>query len=250
MNELKGKVALVTGGSRNIGRAIALALAEGGADVAVNARTSAAEAEGVAREISALGGKAVVMLGDVTNERDAARMMKETAEAFGGIDILVNNAAMRHEAALTDLDLAQWRATMASILDSAYICARACLPYLRKSQSAAIVNIGGMTGSTGAKLRAHVAAAKAGVEGLSRALALELAADGITVNCVVPGLVETKRGGSSAGPAQHHEGRSFLLGKRTPPGDVAAMVRHLCGPHARFITGQSIHVNGGAYLGG
>jgi len=250
MNELKGKTALVTGGSRNIGRAIALALAEGGANVAVNARTSAAEAEGVAREIAASGGKAVVVLGDVTNERDASRIMKETVEAFGGLDILVNNAAMRHESPLAELDLAQWRATMNSILDSAYICARAALPYLRQSQSAAIVNIGGLTGRTGAKNRAHVAAAKAGIEGMSRALALELAPDGITVNCVVPGLVETKRGGSSAGPAAHHEGRNFLFGKRTPLGDVASMVRHLCGPHSRFITGQSIHVNGGAFFGG
>jgi 3-oxoacyl-[acyl-carrier protein] reductase len=250
MNELKGKVALVTGSSRNIGRAIALALAEGGAAVAVNARTSGAEAESVAREISTAGGKAVVMLGDVTNERDVTRMMKETAEAFGGIDILVNNAAIRYEAPIDDLDLAQWRVTMASILDSTYICARACLPYLRKSQSPAIVNIGGLTGRTGANHRAHVAAAKAGVEGFSRSLALELAAEGITVNCVVPGMVETKRGGSSAGPAQHRETRALPLGRRTPPGDVAAMVRHLCGPHARSITGQSIHVNGGTYLGG
>jgi 3-oxoacyl-[acyl-carrier protein] reductase len=251
MSELNGKVALVTGASRNIGRAIALALAEGGAAVAVNARTSAAEAESVARAIAAAGGKAAVVLGDITNENDVKRMMKETAEAFGGIDILVNNAAIRHEAALEKLDYAHWRHTLAVILDGAYLCARAALPHLRKSKDGAIVNISGMTGQTGAKLRTHIASAKAGLEGMTRALALELAADGITVNCVSPGLVDTVRNAASVSTTpQHHEGRSFPLGRRVTPAEVAAMVRYLCGPQARLITGQVIHVNGGAHFGG
>src|ERR1700689_903268 len=115
---------------------------------------------------------------DIGRENDGARIMKETAEAFGAIDILVNNAAIRHEAALEKLDYAHWRHTLAVILDGAYLCARAALPHLRKSKGGAIVNISGMTGQTGAKLRTHIASAKAGLEGMTRALALELAADG------------------------------------------------------------------------
>ena len=158
-----------------------------------------AEAEGVAREIAAAGGKAVVDAWPTSPmQRDAARMMKETAEAFGGIDILVNNAAMRHEAALADLDLAQWRATMASILDGAYICTRACLPYLRKSRSAAIINIGGMTAIPAPSNARMWSAAKAGLERPHpRAWLMNWRRDGITVNCVVPGMVETLRGGSA-----------------------------------------------------
>jgi 3-oxoacyl-[acyl-carrier protein] reductase len=251
MSELAGKVALVTGGGRNIGRAICLALAKSGVAVAVNARLSGDEAESVVREISAAGGKAIPLLGDVANEADVMRMVKEIAATLGGIDILINNAAIRHEAPLEKISLKDWHATLGVTLDGAFLCAKACLPLLRKSASGAIVNIGGMTAQTGASQRAHVVTAKAGLEGLTRALALELAPDGITVNCVVPGLVETSRGGSSAGAeVAHHAGRKPLLGRRTPPSDIAAMVRHLCGPDARFVTGQVIHVNGGNYLGG
>jgi 3-oxoacyl-[acyl-carrier protein] reductase len=247
--ELTGKVALVTGGSRNIGRAIALALAEAGAAVAINAKSSTAEAEAVVQEIVTAGGRAQAILADVADEAEIARLVAATVERFGGIDILVNNAALRHEAPIDAMDFAAWRATLALILDGAFLCVKACLPHLRKSASASIVNIGGMTASTGAKLRSHVVAAKAGLEGLTRALALELAADGITVNCVAPGLIDTVRG-KSAGSADHHAGRVYPLGRRAPMAEVAAMVRHLCGAQARFITGQVIHVNGGVYLGG
>jgi len=250
MSELKDRVALVTGASRNIGRSIALALAEGGASVIVNARSSHEEALSVVREIAAKGGRAAALLADVTEEGDVAAMVEEAIRRFGGIDILVNNAAIRHEAPLEEIDLARWRRTMAAILDSAFICIKACLPHLKASAAGTVINMGGLTSHTGAKMRPHVIAAKSGMIGLTRALAHDLAEHRITVNCVAPGLVETVRGGSSSGSAHHHAGRVFLLGRRTPQEEVAAMVRHLCGPHARFITGQVIHVNGGAFLGG
>lgn len=248
--ELSGRVALVTGASRNIGRAIALALAQGGAAVAVNARASRAEAEAVAAAIAAAGGAAEVLLADVAEEEAVARMIAATVAHFGRLDFLINNAGIRQEGPVGEMSLAQWRGTLATILDGAFLCTRAALPHLRASGAGAIVNIGGMTAQTGAKLRAHVVAAKAGIEGLTRALALELAADGITVNCVAPGLIDTVRDSDSAGSAAHHAGRVFPLGRRAPPGDVARMVRHLCGPDARFVTGQVIHINGGTYLGG
>ena len=204
MSELAGKVALVTGGGRNIGRAICLALAKGGAAVAVNVRSSGDEAESVVREIAAAGGKAIPLLGDVANEADVTRMVKEIADAFGGIDILINNAAIRHEAPLEKISLQDWHATLGVTLDGAFLCAKACLPLLQRSAGGVIVNIGGMTAQTGASQRAHVVTAKAGLEGLTRALALELAPDGITVNCVVPGFV--------TGQVIHVNGGNYLGG--------------------------------------
>jgi 3-oxoacyl-[acyl-carrier protein] reductase len=250
MTELEGRVALVTGAARNIGRAIALAFAEAGAAVAINTRSSRAEADGVAASITASGGRAAVVAADVASEAQVARMVAEVAARFGGIDILVNNAAIRHEAAIDALDAARWREALATMLDGPFFCIKACLPYLRASTAAAVINMGGMTAHSGAKLRAHVIAAKAGLEGLTRALALELAENGITVNCVAPGLIDTVRDTSSAGSASHRAGRVLPLGRLAPPAEVAAMVRHLAGPQARFITGQVIHVNGGNYLGG
>jgi 3-oxoacyl-[acyl-carrier protein] reductase len=248
MGELAGRVALITGASRNIGRAIALALAEAGAAIAINTRSSRADAEAVAAEIVAAGGRASVSLADVAIEADVGRMVDETAARFGGIDILVNNAAIRHEAPIDALDAARWRAALATMLDGPFFCIKACLPHLRASTAGAVINMGGMTAQAGAKRRAHVVAAKAGVEGLTRALALELAENGITVNCVSPGLIDTVRDAASS--ASHRAGRALVLGRLGPPEEVAAMVRHLAGPQARFITGQVIHVNGGNYLGG
>ncbi|MBL8671653.1 MAG: SDR family oxidoreductase [Alphaproteobacteria bacterium] len=251
MAELAGRSALVTGASRNIGRAIALALAEAGAAVAVNARTSRAEAESVAAAIAAKGGRAIVLLADVTDEAAVRGLVAAAAGQLGGLDILVNNAAVRHEVGIDDLDYAAWRQGLAAILDSAFLCSRAALPHLRASGAGTIVNLGGLSAHTGAARRAHVVAAKAGIVGLTRALAHELAADGITVNCVSPGLIDTPRGTASAsGDPAHHARHATLSGRRGPPAEVAAMVRHLCGPAARFVTGQVIHVNGGAYLGG
>ncbi|HUK61640.1 MAG TPA: SDR family NAD(P)-dependent oxidoreductase [Stellaceae bacterium] len=247
--DLTGRTALITGGARNIGRAIAEALAAGGAAVAINARTSLAEAEAAAAAIEAAGGTAHVVPGDITSERDVAAIVAATVARFGGLDILVNNAAVRREVAIDELDLPRWREAMAVMLDGPFLCIKAALPYLRKSSAGTIVNIGGMTAASGARQRAHVVSAKAGLEGLTRALALDLAPDRITVNCVSPGLIGTVRDPALPLPATH-KNRTLPLGQLAPPVEVAAMVRHLCGPAARFITGQVIHVNGGNYLGG
>lgn len=247
MKELDGKVALVTGGARNIGRAIALALAEGGAAVVVNCRRSHEEAQAVVAQIEAAGGRAMCHVADVTDE-DAVRAMVEAAVArFGGLDILVNNAAVRDVTSIDDIDLATWRYVTGIILDGAFICTKAALPALRKSAAGTIVNIGGMSGHTGAAGRPHVVAAKLGLVGLTRALAHDLGPSGITVNCVVPGLVETARNANSGAKSAH--AHSGLLGRRGTPAEIAATVRFLCGPQARYVTGQDWHLNGGAYLG-
>ena len=238
--ELQGRVALVTGAGRNIGRAIALSLAEAGASVTVNARSSKNEIENVCAEIKASGGQALPFLADVTDEAAVRRMVSATLEHFGRLDILVNNAALRAVEPIESIDARRWREVTGVILDGAWFCARACLDALRKSDAGAIVNIGGLSAHTGAAGRPHVVAAKAGLVGLTRALAHDLAPHNITVNCVVPGLIETVR----TSPSANHQ--PSPLGRRGKPEEVAATVRFLVGPGARYITGQTVHVSGGA----
>jgi 3-oxoacyl-[acyl-carrier protein] reductase len=245
--ELAGKVAVVTGAGRNIGRAIALALADAGASVVINARSNKAEADKVVGEIAAAGGKAVAVLGDVADAKTAEALAAAALKSFGRIDILVNNAALRREKSIDQMSYDEWREVMDTTLDSAFHCVKACLPALQKN-GGSIVNIGGMSAHIGSKHRAHVMTAKAALVGFSRALAHDLAADRITANCVVPGAIDTSRPSTSLNPA-HHLTHGTITGERGKPEDVAAMVRFLVGPGGRNVTGQTLHVNAGAYLG-
>jgi 3-oxoacyl-[acyl-carrier protein] reductase len=243
--DLAGRAAIVTGASRNIGRAIAVALGAGGASVLVHAGSDLDAARRTAALVREAGGQAEVATGDLADPELPARLVQAALAAFGRLDIAVANAAIRPEAPIEKLSYDDWRRVMAICLDSVFLLAKAAVPPLRDSDQAAIVAIGGLTGHTGAMHRAHVIAAKAGVAGLVRALAHDLAGDGITVNCVAPGLIETKRDGAAP---QHHATRTNPLGRRGTPEEVAAAVRMLCGTGARYITGQTLHVNGGAYM--
>jgi 3-oxoacyl-[acyl-carrier protein] reductase len=243
-NELAGRVAVVTGAARNIGRAIALALADAGAAVVINTRRSRDAADSVVREIEAMKGRAMTAIADVTDQDAVAGMIDQAVRRFGRLDILVNNAALRPGQKLEEMPLADFRAVVGLILEAPFLCAKAALPHLRRSDAASIVNIGGMTGHVGATDRVHVAAGKAGLVGLTKALARELAPDGITANCVVPGLIDTAR----AVVPSAHAAMPSLLGRLGRSEEIAAMVRYLCGPAGRFVTGQAIHVNGGAYM--
>jgi 3-oxoacyl-[acyl-carrier protein] reductase len=247
--ELAGKVALVTGGARNIGRAIACALAGGGAAVMVNARTSREEAEETVESIRAAGGRAARHFADVTDQSAVAHMVAATLKEFGRLDFLVNNAAIRAEIPFEEMQYDEWRRVLATVLDGAFLCTQACLPHFAGGGAGAVVNIGGMTAHVGAKGRAHVVTAKAGLVGLTRALAHDLAARNVTVNCVVPGTIETVRGLPGAPPRPAHRQALPVLGRRGEPAEVAAAVRFLCGPGARYITGQTMHVNGGGFMG-
>jgi 3-oxoacyl-[acyl-carrier protein] reductase len=247
-SELAGKVVLVTGGARNIGRAISRSLAAGGAAVMVNANTSRALAEETVAMIEKPGGKAALHIADVTDPRAVAAMVEATVKRFGRLDALVNNAAVRAETPFESIPLEEWRRVLASILDAAFLCSQASLPHLERAGGGAIVHIGGLTGHRGATGRAHVIAAKAGLAGLTKAMALDLAPKGITVNCVVPGTIESQRGLPGVPERPAHRTSPPPIGRRGEPEEVAAMVRMLCGPDARYITGQAIHVNGGGYM--
>jgi 3-oxoacyl-[acyl-carrier protein] reductase len=243
--ELAGKVALVTGAARNIGRAIACSLAAGGAAVMVNARTSRAEAD---KTVEMIGSSADLHLADVTKPAEVQALVEATLKRFGRLDFLVNNAAVRFETPFEKMRYEEWRQVLAIVLDGAFLCVQAALPHLIRAGGGTIVNIGGQTGHKGAAERAHVITAKAGLAGMTKALALDLAPHQITVNCVVPGTIDSQRGLPGVPERPTHRRSPPPIGRRGEPEEIAAMVRMLCGPDARYVTGQAIHVNGGGYL--
>lgn len=242
---LKDRAAIVTGASRNIGRAIAQRLGGEGAAVLVHANADERSAEETARLVREAGARSAVALGDLSDPAAPAQIVDAAIEAFGHLDLLVANAAIRPEASVEEMSFEDWRRVMALCLDSVFLLVKAALPHLKQSPAPAIVLIGGMTGHSGAANRAHVVAAKAGLAGLGKALAHEFGPYGITVNTVSPGLIETQRTG--ADPA-HHAARTNPLGRRGTPEEVAASVAMLCGPDARYITGHTIQLNGGALM--
>ncbi len=244
--ELKGAAAIVTGSSRNIGRAIALALAQAGAAVLINARTSADAAKAVVGEIESAGGRAIAHLADVTDPQQVEGMVDAAVRAFGRLDILVNNVAVRKAGPVTETSFEDWRAVLASVLDAAFLCIKASVPHLAKHGRGTIVNIGGVSGHAGVANRCHVAAAKAGLAGMAGSLAVELAPQGITVNCVSPGYIRTARAEGHI-PA-HFAERPVPLGRPGEPEEIAAMIRFLSGPGGRFISGETIHMNGAWYV--
>src|ERR1044071_9856197 len=208
--ELSGRVALVTGAGRNIGRAMAKALADGGATIIVNVRSNKSEAEQVVREIERGGGKAIAAVADVGDEKAVTAMVAAAARQLGRIDYLVNNAALRQERQFEEMTFKEWRDVLGVTLDGAFHCAKACLPHLKQSGAGAIVNIGGLSAHTGSKHRAHVTAAKLGLVGFTRGLAHDLAKDHITVNLVAPGTIDTVRKTDAAQPAHHQIGRAHV----------------------------------------
>jgi 3-oxoacyl-[acyl-carrier protein] reductase len=245
-DELSGKVAIVTGAARNIGRAIALSLAAGGAAVAVNTRTAIDQARDVASEIKMLGSDAEAYLADIAEPAQVRTMVDEVLARFGRVDILVLNAAIREYRPFEELHYEDWRRIMATNLDSAFVFTEACLPAMKKAGGGSIVTLGGIAALLGRKGRAHVAAAKHAIVGLTKALAHDLAEYGIRVNCVSPGRIDTTR--QPGKPESAVPIAQVPLGRKGTPQEIAAMVRLLCGPGGAYLTGQTIHINGGGSM--
>jgi 3-oxoacyl-[acyl-carrier protein] reductase len=203
-------------------------------------------AQGVADEIVASGGRAAVHLADVGTPEGAAGLIEAAVAAFGRLDILVSNTSVRITKPLGETSDDDWREVQASTLDAAFLCARAALPHLAAGGRGTIVNIGGVSGHAGVRDRSAVAAAKAGLAGLTGALAVELAPQGITVNCIAPGHLE--RSTTPGHISRHFVEKPIPLGRGGTAEEVAALVRFLCGPNGRYITGETIHVNGAWYV--
>lgn len=244
--ELKGRVAVITGAGRSIGRAIAIELASAGCAVVVNVRKNRAEADEVVKEIEKNGGRALVAIADVTDAPAVNAMAQTALKQFGRIDYLVNNAALRQEKTIEHMTFEDWRYITGVILDGAFHCVKACLEPIKSSGAGSIINVGGLSGTMGAPDRAHVVTAKAGIAGFTRALARELAPHKVTVNTLVPAML-AKPGKPNEMP--DHPIYRPVLDRAALPADMAPAVRFLLGPGARYMTGQTININGGTYFG-
>ncbi len=242
MNE-KIKVALVTGGSGGIGRAAALALGRNGWRVAVHYNTNRAAAQETAEAIIAAGSQAVAVQADVTDMAAVERMCEDTRICLGGLDALVNNAGVADIVPFADITPQRWRRMMSADLDGVYNCCKAALPYLTDGSS--IVNVSSVWGLYGASCEVHYSAAKAGIIGLTSALAKELGPSGIRVNCVAPGVIDTEMNRSLDADALRELEEYTPLGRMGTPEEVAAVIAFLLSEGASFITGATIPVTGG-----
>jgi 3-oxoacyl-[acyl-carrier protein] reductase len=244
---LQGRVALVTGGSRGIGAAVAQALASAGAALAVCARNGEAAAA-TAAAIAAQGGQAFGAAADVSRAADAERVVAGCVERFGRLDILVNNAGITRDGLVLRMKDEDWSDVLAVNLSGAFYCARAALrAILKQKQSGRIINVGSVVGSTGNPGQANYVASKAGLVGLTKALSKEVASRGVTVNAVAPGFIETDMTAGLPDAAKDAYRAQIPLGRFGTAAEVAAVVAFLASDAAAYITGQVIHVNGGMW---
>jgi 3-oxoacyl-[acyl-carrier protein] reductase len=245
MGKLDGKVALITGSGRNIGRATALKLAAEGACIVVNARTNRAEAEAVAREVRDRGVKAMAILADVADKEQTDAMAAQALAEFGRIDILINNAAIRPHKPFTEVTREDWERVRGVVLDGAFYLTQAVIPAMVKNQYGRILFFTGEGAFTGGSGRAHVSAAKMGLVGLARSLAVEFAAQNIRANVVSPGSIDTRRDNPEWYRGHVPGAAGIPLGRQGKVDEIAAACLFLVSDDGGFVTGQTIHVNGG-----
>lgn len=245
---LDGKIALVTGASRGIGRAIAIELAKEGATVAINYAGNKTAAEEVQNIITEMGGKAMIIQADVSDENSAVNMVEEVIKEFGGIDILVNNAGITRDGLFIRMKEEDWNAVINTNLTGIFNCTKVAAKYMMKKRSGKIINMSSVSGIMGNAGQTNYAAAKAGVIGFTKSLAREMASRGITVNAVAPGFIATDMTAAMPEKAQEHVLASIPLGKMGEPKDIANAVLFLASDKASYITGQVIHVDGGMVM--
>jgi 3-oxoacyl-[acyl-carrier protein] reductase len=246
MFDLSGKAALVTGGSRGIGRAISLALAGQGASVALNYASNAEAAQHVVDEIAAKGGKAVAIRGDVAD--DAARIVSGAQEALGGIHILVNNAGITADDLVMRMSEDAWDRVQAIDLRGAFLATKAALRPMIRQRWGRVISVSSVAGVVGNAGQANYAAAKAGLIGFTKAIAKEVASRNITANAIAPGLVETEM--TSALTDEQRQAVTLLcpLGRAAQPDEIAPAVVFLASEEARYVTGHTLNIDGGLVM--
>ncbi|BCV21011.1 3-oxoacyl-[acyl-carrier-protein] reductase [Moorella sp. Hama-1] len=245
---LKGQVAVVTGASRGIGRATAVALARAGARVVVNYTRQKEAADQVVATIREEGGQAIAIKADVADHDAARELIQAAVQEFGRLDILVNNAGIARDNLAARLKPEDWEAVLQTNLTGVFNCCQAALKPMLRQRQGRIINLASVVGLRGNAGQVNYAAAKAGVTGLTMALAKEVASRGILVNAVAPGFIATEMTAALAGEAREEFYRHIPLGRPGEPEDVAAVILFLASPGARYITGQVIVVDGGLTL--
>jgi len=248
VSTLAGRVALVTGASRGIGRAIATTLAEQGANVVIGCLTNVALADEAVSQIRAEGGTAQVLPFDVTDAAQVRAAVSEIVDEHGRLDILVNNAGLSVDVLLARLKEADWATVLATNLTGVFHCTKAVLRPMLRARYGRIVNVTSIVAEMGNAGQAAYGAAKAGVGGMTRSLAREISGRGVTVNGVAPGFIETEMTAGLPEAVREEYLRLIPVGRMGTPGEVAALVAFLCSPAAGYITGQTIGINGGLYM--
>ena len=244
---LKGKVALVTGASRGIGRAIAIKLARRGAAVAINFRSEAAHAEAVAKEIQDLGGDCILVQGDVSKKDEAQRIVQEVLNKWQRLDILVNNAGIVRDRSLKKMTEEDWAQVMAVNLNGTFFCTSAAVPAMMNQKFGRIINISSVVGQAGAFGQSNYSASKGGIIAFTKTLALELAKYNITANAIAPGYTSTEMVAAMPEDVAAKIRAKIPLGRFADPDDVAKAAVFLA-VHGSYITGQELNVNGGLYM--
>ena len=247
MSVNKNKVAIVTGAAKNIGRATCDSLSKLGYNILVHANSDKDGADETIKIIQKNNISTSRIIGDLTKPETSKELIFE-ASKLGDISVLVNNASQREFNKFEDMTFDEWRFVMSINLDALFHTCKAVLPEMKKSNWGRIVNLGGLSAHISAIGRAHVITSKTAVVGFTRALAMEYAETGITINTVVPGLIDTVRGPSAGSSLVHPSHSNPPVGRKGYPEEVATMISNLCGPNSDFITGQTIHVNGGSYF--
>lgn len=245
---LDGKVAIVTGASRGIGRAVAISLAKAGAKVVINYAGNVVAAEEVKAIIEAAGGEAMLMQADVASEEAVAAMVKQTTDTFGAIDILVNNAGITRDTLLMRMKESDWDDVMNTNLKGIFVCTKAISRVMMKQKCGKIINMTSVVGQTGNAGQANYAAAKAGVIGFTKSMAKELASRGITVNAVAPGFINTDMTAVLSEQIKEDLVTKIPLGRLGSPEDVAAAVLYLASDAANYVTGQTLNIDGGMVM--
>ncbi|MCM3667717.1 3-oxoacyl-[acyl-carrier-protein] reductase [Mesobacillus maritimus] len=246
--KLEGKVSLVTGASRGIGREIALELAREGANVAINYAGSEAKAAEVAAEIKEMGREAIAIQADVSSSESVESMVKQTIEAFGRLDILVNNAGITKDNLLMRMKEADWDDVINTNLKGVFLCTKAVTRQMMKQRSGRIINISSIVGVSGNAGQANYVAAKSGVIGLTKTTAKELASRGITVNAVAPGFITTDMTDQLTEETKSEMLKQIPLARLGEPIDIAKTVLFLASEDSRYMTGQTLHVDGGMVM--